>query len=79
MTARNTPPKTIWTALRRLYACNKTQLAARLGVTSRTLRRWEDGETTPPPDAQDKARALLQTGLSPVWPITEQKQDSREQ
>lgn len=41
MTTRNTPPPTIYEALRRLLACNKKELAERLGVNAVTLRRWE--------------------------------------
>jgi len=74
----NSPPDTIWTALRRVYACNKQQLAARLGITSRTLRRWEAGEEMPA-DGLDRARALLQTGLSRVWPITDQHRETRDE
>lgn len=38
---RNAPPAHVWDALRRLLQCNKTELAARLGVAPRTLRHWE--------------------------------------
>lgn len=41
MTARNTPPKHIFEALRRLRNCNKQELAAALGVSRHTLTRWE--------------------------------------
>jgi DNA-binding transcriptional regulator YiaG len=55
MTDRNTTPANEWQALRRLLLCNKSQLAARLGITRQTLRMWEDatdrGET-----ASDNAR-----------------------
>ena len=44
--ARNTPPASPWEALRRLLACNRQQLAARLGISRHTLQRWERGELT---------------------------------
>ena len=44
--ARNTPPATVWEALRRLLGCNRQELAARLGVSRHTLQRWERGEPT---------------------------------
>jgi len=61
MTARNTTPANVWDALRRLHNCNKTQLAARLGVTQRTLARWEAGEAGT--DAHRRAADLLQATL----------------
>lgn len=54
---KNTPPPDVWIALRRLLACNRQQLAERLDVSSRTLRRWEQGEAGP--DAYRRASALL--------------------
>ena len=57
MTDRNTQPANIWDVLRRLLRCNRQQLAARLGVSSRTLARWESGE--PGPDAELRASRLL--------------------
>ena len=38
---KNTAPKGALDLLRALLRCNKTQLAARLGVTIHTLRVWE--------------------------------------
>lgn len=61
MTDRNTTPANIWEVLRRLHQCNKAQLAARLGVTARTLRRWEEGEAGA--DAYRRAADLLQATL----------------
>jgi len=45
------------TALRGRY--NQTELAQALGITTRTLRRWEVGETDPPPYAADAIRQRL--------------------
>lgn len=42
MTERNTPPADAFDVLRRLYGCNWSQLAERLGVTPRTLRTWRE-------------------------------------
>lgn len=39
---RNTPPEDTFEALRRLYNCNWSQLAARIGITDRTLRNWRE-------------------------------------
>jgi len=61
MSARDTTPANIWEALRRLLNCNKTQLAARLGVTARTLHRWEHGEAGAV--AHRRAADLLQATL----------------
>lgn len=38
---RNTPALNEWELLRRLYQCNKSQLAKRMGVSPQTLRRFE--------------------------------------
>ena len=38
---RNAPPLNEWELLRRLYNCNKKDLAERLGVSAMTLRRYE--------------------------------------
>lgn len=38
---------------------NQRELADSLGITSRTLRRWEAGETDPPPYAEDAIRQRL--------------------
>lgn len=61
MTGRNRPPATVWEALRRLLNCNKAQLAARLGVHPRTLRRWEDEDAGR--DGIDRASQLLIASL----------------
>lgn len=45
------------TSLRGRY--NQTELAQALGITSRTLRRWQVGETDPPPYAADAIRQRL--------------------
>lgn len=45
------------TALRGRY--NQTELAEALGITTRTLRRWEVGETDPAPYAADAIRQRL--------------------
>ncbi len=45
------------TTLRGRY--NQRELAEQLGVTTRTLRRWEVGETDPPPYAADAIRQRL--------------------
>lgn len=67
MTARNTPPANIWQTLRRLLNCNKQELAARLGVTARTLRNWEAATETEGDSAGKAANAaaasLLQETL----------------
>ena len=44
-------------ALRGRY--NQRELAESLGITTRTLRRWEVGETDPPPYAADAIRQRL--------------------
>ena len=45
------------TTLRGRY--NQRELAEALGITTRTLRRWEIGETDPPPYAADAIRQRL--------------------
>ena len=47
---------------------NQTELAQALGITTRTLRRWEIGETDPPPYAADAIRQRL-------LPLTDLAQD----
>lgn len=61
MSDRNTTPTDIWEVLRRLLNCNKAQLAERLGVDPRTLRRWEQGEAGA--DAYRRAADLLRATL----------------
>ena len=55
--AANSHPASIWEALRRLLNCNKSQLAAHLGINRRTLQRWENGEESEA--AREKSRDLL--------------------
>jgi DNA-binding XRE family transcriptional regulator len=59
--ARNTPPPSVWEALRRLLGCNKQELAARLGVSRHTLQRWERDEL--PEAAAARVAALMQETL----------------
>ena len=59
---RDTPPATVWEALRRLLACNKQELAARLGVSRHTLQRWERDEPTETGPA--RVAALMQETLA---------------
>ena len=69
--ARNTPPATPWEALRRLLACNRQQLAARLGISRHTLQRWERGELTEAGAA--RVAALMQETLAAAgagWTVT---------
>jgi len=66
MNARNTTPPTVYDALRRLLRCNKAELAARLGVSARTLRRWEELDAAgehPGTDAAARLAQLLQATL----------------
>lgn len=60
--ARNAPPATPWEALRRLLACNRQQLAARLGISRHTLQRWERGDLTEAGAA--KVAAIMQETLA---------------
>lgn len=67
MTADNEPPEHIWETLRRLLACNKSQLAKRLGISTETLRRWTaetEAGKSPGKDAEARAAELLQTTLA---------------
>lgn len=57
MSDRNTPPGDAFEVLRRLYNCNWSQLAARLGVSARTLRNWRENG----PGEGGKARLQLAT------------------
>lgn len=69
--ARNTPPASPWEALRRLLACNRQQLAARLGISRHTLQRWERGELTEAGAA--RVAALMQETLAAAgagWTVT---------
>lgn len=61
-TPRNSTPRHVWDALRRLRNCNKQQLAAALGVSSRTLARWTaatEAGTSPGAAAERAASDLL--------------------
>lgn len=62
MTTDRKSPAHIWEALRRLRACNKTELAADLGITRQTLNRWTretEAGNSPGKDAEQRASALL--------------------
>lgn len=62
MTEKNTNPAHIWQALRRLLNCNRTQLAARLGVNRHTLAGWErmtEAGENPGANAMHRASDLL--------------------
>ena len=56
------------TSLRGRY--NQRELASALGVTTRTLRRWEAGETEPPPFLADALRQRL-------FPLTDKAQPGK--
>lgn len=62
---RNHAPADIWETLQRLRACNKTELAAALGVSRHTLRRWMDEDATGSAGktAHERAAMLLQATL----------------
>lgn len=59
----NTPPPDIWETLRRLLICSQTQLAARLGVSRTTVKRWQSLPHLPK-EATDRASDLLQWALN---------------
>lgn len=60
----NRPPRHVFDALKRVYACNQTQLAERLAISTRTLRRYERGEA---PDREiARAREMLRRALADV-------------
>lgn len=66
MSRKNAAPANIWEVLRRLLDCNKQQLAAHLGVSVATLRRWEKvyaEEGTAGKAAAEKCSLLLETTL----------------
>ena len=67
MSARhNAPPTNEWDLLRRLYDCNKKELAERLGITPPTLRRYEAATEAGEPlnqAARSKVGELLRAGL----------------
>lgn len=62
MTERNSTPQTPFELLKRIYACNWTQLAQRLGVSARTLRTWRDVEISPL--GEQRLREALQVALT---------------
>lgn len=72
MTApRDSTPAHIWDTLQRLHLCNKTQLAARLGVTRQTLARWiADTEAGQSP-AKPPANAPRNYCKQPCAPLTQ--------
>lgn len=53
----NDEPTNIYDALRRFYRCNRQQLAERLGISARTLQRYERGQA--PARETDRARHIL--------------------
>ena len=62
MTDKNTNPAHIWQVLRRLLNCNRSQLAARLGVNRHTLAQWErmtEAGKNPGANAMRRASDLL--------------------
>jgi len=67
MSARhNAPPPNEWELLRRLYDCNKKELAERLGIAPMTLRRYEAATEAGEPlnkTARSLVGELLRAGL----------------
>lgn len=66
MTERNTAPADRYELLKRVYACNWSQLAERLDVSPRTLRHWRDhgpGEAGETRTRRALEVALRQSGL----------------
>lgn len=63
MTDRNTTPRDPFDTLRRLYNCNWTQLAARLGVDRKTLRAWRHDWPNASTNARLRLRDLISTAL----------------
>ena len=45
--------------LRERAGLNRTELAAKMGVRERTIRRWEDGENIPHPERMKKLNRIL--------------------
>ena len=45
--------------LRERVGLNRTELAAKVGVEARTIRRWEDGENIPHPERIKKLNRIL--------------------
>ena len=45
--------------LRERAGLNRTELAAKVGVEARTIRRWEDGENVPHPERMKKLNRIL--------------------
>lgn len=53
-------------AWRLLHGVSQVRAAELLGVTERTVVRWEVGATTPPPELAEKIRALIGAPSAPV-------------
>ena len=49
--------------LRRLLGLNQKKFAHKVGVSARTVRRWENGQFDPSPLALEKLQALVKKGL----------------
>ena len=65
-TRHNAPPTNEWELLRRLYDCNKKELAERLGITAPTLRSYEAATKAGEPlskAARSLVGELLRAGL----------------
>jgi len=45
--------------LRERAGLNRTELAAKVGVEARTIRRWEDGESIPHHERMKKLNRIL--------------------
>lgn len=45
--------------LRERAGLNHTELAAKVGVSERTIRRWEDGKNIPHPERMKKLNRIL--------------------
>ena len=45
--------------LRESAGLNRTELAAKIGVRERTIRRWEEGDNIPHPERMKKLNRIL--------------------
>jgi len=45
--------------LRERAGLNRTELAAKIGVRERTIRRWEEGDNIPHPERMKKLNRIL--------------------